>query len=57
MDFNSGVCDLYSLNCGFRSLKGKASIGKPVNKHYSLRPCQGKFRQATWPKKWRPCVK
>ena len=51
MDFNSRVCDLYSLNCGFRSLKGKASIGNPVNKHYSLRPCQGKFPQATWPKK------
>ena len=29
MDFNSGVCDLYSINCGFRSLKGKASIGNP----------------------------
>ena len=29
MDFNSGVCDLYSINCGFRSLKGKASIGIP----------------------------
>ena len=29
MDFNSGVCDLYSINCGFRSLKGQASIGNP----------------------------
>ena len=36
MDFNSGVCSLYSINCGFRSLKGKASIGNPVNKLYSL---------------------
>ena len=36
MDFNSGVCGLCSINCGFRSLKGKASIGNPVNKLYSL---------------------
>ena len=27
MDFNSGVCGLCSINCGFRNLKGKASTG------------------------------
>ena len=36
MDFNSGVCGLYGINRGFRSLKGKVSIGNPVNKLYSL---------------------
>ena len=36
MDFNSGVCGLCSINCGFRNFKGKASTGNPVNKLYSL---------------------
>ena len=36
MDLYSGVCGLYCINCGFRSLKGKASIGNPVYKLYSL---------------------
>ena len=36
MDFNSGVCGLRSINCGFRNFKGKASTGNPVNKLYSL---------------------
>ena len=36
MDFNSGVCGLCSINCGFRNFKGKASTGDPVNKLYSL---------------------
>ena len=34
MDFNSG--GMRPTNCGFRSLKGKASIVNPANKPYSL---------------------
>jgi len=34
MDFNSG--GMQPINCGFRSLKGKASIVNPESKLYSL---------------------
>ena len=44
MDCSSGVCSLYSINCAFRSLKGKASIGNLVNKLYSLTKFNRPFR-------------
>ena len=36
LKFRYGLRSLRPINCCFRSLKGKASIVKPVNKLYSL---------------------